>query len=125
MYCISQLPRNQYVLRLSHILFEREGFIESPRHKIYRYIFYCVYSAHYISPNSSGRYPDRPLLLQVYLGGDLGAEQHDVGARVHHVGDQVAVLLLQLHLDSRTIVKLGVLIKASTTAFSLLQLECC
>ena len=44
---------------------------------------------------------------------------------MHHVRDQVAVLLLQLHLDSRTIVKLGVLIKASTTAFSLLQLEGC
>ena len=55
------------------------------------------------SPDCSRRYPDWPFLFSVYFGDDLSAEEHDVGAGLDHVRDEMLVILLQLE---RVLVKI-------------------
>ena len=35
-------------------------------------------------------------MFSIYFGDDLGAEEHDVGAGLDHVRDEMLVILLQL-----------------------------
>lgn len=48
------------------------------------------------SPDCSRRNPNWPFLFKVYFGDDLSAEEHDVGAGLNHVRDEMLVILLEL-----------------------------
>ena len=65
--------------------------MEAPFHRCQKII--AIYHS---SPDGSRGDPEGLALLLVDAGGDLGAHEHEVGARVDDVGDEVAVLGLDL-----------------------------